>query len=106
MDVTLIVMHESPTHDELVELLIPVWAEALGTSVGRGSDFLALGGTSLAAVLIATAVAARYERYDDIGAQALEAVFASPTLDDMATALKTFVDERSGEPRAASSSPL
>jgi len=86
-----------PTIDDLVDLLLPAWTEALGQPARADSDFFALGGTSLTAVSIAVAVASGLEQYEDIEVRALESVFASPTLIDMAAALKAFIEER---PRA------
>jgi hypothetical protein len=82
------------TTDDLVELLIPSWSTALGVEVTAESDFLALGGTSLAALAVAGAVAERYDACEDIELIALEAVFEAPTLLALAGVLAARINER------------
>ncbi|NBE97997.1 LLM class flavin-dependent oxidoreductase [Nonomuraea sp. KC401] len=65
--------------------LAAIWCEVLGRSaVGVGDDFFALGGHSLMAVQMATAVRARMGL-----ALPLRAVFEAPTLGELARAIQT-----------------
>lgn len=86
-------MPSTATIDDLIELLVPVWTEALGVAATPGSDFLALGGNSLSAVMIANAVAERYSACPGIEVTALQATFEAPTLRAMADLLAAVLNE-------------
>ena len=77
--------------EQIVHLLIATWADVLDTEATPDSDFFDLGGTSLAAIAIADAVAERYADCEGVGAHALQAVFASTSLRGMADELAAFV---------------
>jgi hypothetical protein len=79
-----------PCTDDLVHFLVATWAEALGTEVHPDSDFLALGGTSLAAVWIAEALAARHP-HEGVDVVALTLIFESPSLLSMAEDFSRFL---------------
>jgi hypothetical protein len=86
-------MPPTATADDLIELLVPVWTEALGVPATPDSDFLALGGNSLSAVTIADAVAERYSACPRIEMIALQATFEAPTLLAMAELVTAFLNE-------------
>ena len=88
---------QSPTIDDLAELLVPAWADALEAEVTLESDFIALGGDSLSAIAIADVVAERYGSFDEIDTVALQAVFEAPTLRGMAKTLARFMNEQASE---------
>lgn len=72
-------------------LLVDAWSEALGVRATADSDFLALGGTSLAAMAVARAVSEHLGDPDGFEAVALQAVFEQATLRDMARELHAYL---------------
>ena len=86
-------MPPTSTTDDLIELLVPVWTEALGVEASPQSEFFALGGNSLSAVAIADAVAQRYSACPGIEVVALQATFDAPTLLAMAEFVAAFINE-------------
>jgi phosphopantetheine binding protein len=81
-------MDETPSVEAIAEELLPLWSTALGTQAAVDSDFFTLGGNSLAAVAIATAIAERHANIDGLELIALEAMFATASLLEMARALR------------------
>jgi Phosphopantetheine attachment site len=82
-----------PNFEELVAVLVMAWSDALNMEVTPQSDFLALGGTSITAMVIADAVAERYGDCKGMELCALQSVFECPNLLAMAERLSGFMRE-------------
>ncbi|MEU1737639.1 amino acid adenylation domain-containing protein, partial [Streptosporangium sp. NPDC020145] len=83
-----------PPRTETEQLLADLWQEVLGVeSVGRGDDFFALGGDSLAALRITARLFGHFGK-----GLSPQAVFATPVLADLAARLDA---ERAPQPAPA-----